>query len=507
MDVKYYKDLSHNYLILRNTGDDGKVEEKELSAIDSPSTKTDRGYKVERNELSTVDFESAKADMEYKNEYQNKMITGNKMKYLLPCSIRNINDEIYFYYEISSKQSIKNLYGRGGMKYEQIFQLFEYLLEASREVGKYLLEDNRLLLSPEYIYANPEGEEFFFVYYPGDGDTPIMPLAEFLLEKADRESERTVRIIYKIYEYMQDENFILPEIMKLFHEPAGHIAADWEDKDGRGIENIEEIKGIKAERTTSEQKELLCRAWSETEEEDAENEENTEDEEESTLAKGNMIISGILLLLCIGTLVSIFCIRYFCILSIEESVLTIAGIITLVIVSSFLLLSLIMAPVRGRRCGKRGYEEKKTEEEENGEPQQYMTVDAYFQPKKERENFLQTGREKEDIYGSTVFIETSLYSIENKLYGTNKGNKYRIDLNKLPCTIGKMVGGVDFVIKDSSMSRIHARFTKEGENIYVTDLNSTNGTFKNGLRLEPNETAGIEAGDELRFGKMTFCYR
>ena len=66
---------------------------------------------------------------------------------------------------------------------------------------------------------------------------------------------------------------------------------------------------------------------------------------------------------------------------------------------------------------------------------------------------------------------------------------------------------MDVVIKNDTISRIHARFMKEGEIIYVTDLNSTNGTFKNGLRLEPNETVSIEAGDEIRFGKMTFCYR
>ncbi len=457
MDVKYYKDLSHNYLILKNTG----VEEK--------------------------------------SEYQNKMITGNKMKHLLPCSIRNIDDEVHFYYEISSRQSIKNLYERGGMKYEQMFQLFEYLLEASKEVREYLLEDNRLLLSPEYIYVNPEGEELFFVYYPGNGDTPIMPLAEFLLEKADRESERTIQIIYKIYEQMQDENFVLPEIMKLFHEPVAYSAANREIKDGPVIKDTEETS-IQTEAGANEQNESVCRAWINREAEECVVDEN---EEDSTLEKSNMIISGILLILCIGAMVGVFCIRYFCVLSIEESVLTVAGIITLVIISSFLLLSLIMVPVRGRRS----YGGIKTRKEENEELQQYMTVDDYFQSKEEREDSSESGKEKEAIYGSTVFIEASLYRIENKLYGTNKGNKCHIDLNELPCTVGKMAGSVDFVIKDSSISRIHARFTKEGEDIYVTDLNSTNGTFKNGLRLEPNETAGIEAGDEIRFGKMTFSYR
>ena len=80
-------------------------------------------------------------------------------------------------------------------------------------------------------------------------------------------------------------------------------------------------------------------------------------------------------------------------------------------------------------------------------------------------------------------------------------------MNSLPCTIGKLAGGVDCVIRDETVSRIHARLSKEGQEICVTDLNSTNGTFKNGLRLEPNETVAIEPGDEIRFGRMTFCYR
>ncbi len=115
--------------------------------------------------------------------------------------------------------------------------------------------------------------------------------------------------------------------------------------------------------------------------------------------------------------------------------------------------------------------------------------------------------EDTEEYGNTVFLDTSAYKKENKLYGISKGNKYHIDLGNLPCTIGKMAGNVDIVIKDSTISRIHARFTRQENKIYVTDMNSTNGTFKNGLRLEPNETVLIEQGDELRFGRLTFCYR
>ena len=85
--------------------------------------------------------------------------------------------------------------------------------------------------------------------------------------------------------------------------------------------------------------------------------------------------------------------------------------------------------------------------------------------------------------------------------------KHHIDLNRLPLTVGKMAGAVDMVINETSISRMHAKFSKGGNKVYVTDLNSTNGTFKNGLRLEPNASEIIEPGDEIRLGKLKFIYR
>ena len=62
-----------------------------------------------------------------------------------------------------------------------------------------------------------------------------------------------------------------------------------------------------------------------------------------------------------------------------------------------------------------------------------------------------------------------------------KRNKYHIPLQKLPITVGKMAGAVD--------------------------LNSTNGTFRNGMWLEPNASEIIEPGDEIGIGKLKFIYR
>lgn len=106
----------------------------------------------------------------------------------------------------------------------------------------------------------------------------------------------------------------------------------------------------------------------------------------------------------------------------------------------------------------------------------------------------------------TVYIPW-IENSEQKLYGIGHNNKYRIDLNKLPITVGKLEGKVDMLIRDNSISRMHVRFLRDGSKYKMQDLNSTNGCFKNGMRLTPNETVTIEPGDEIGLGKLKFIYR
>lgn len=113
---------------------------------------------------------------------------------------------------------------------------------------------------------------------------------------------------------------------------------------------------------------------------------------------------------------------------------------------------------------------------------------------------------EEETDEHTVYIPW-VENSDNKLYGIGRGNKYHISLSHLPLTVGKMAGAVDMVIPESSVSRLHAKFSRQGTSFYITDLNSTNGTFRNGMRLEPNATERIEPGDEIGLGKLKFIYR
>jgi pSer/pThr/pTyr-binding forkhead associated (FHA) protein len=42
----------------------------------------------------------------------------------------------------------------------------------------------------------------------------------------------------------------------------------------------------------------------------------------------------------------------------------------------------------------------------------------------------------------------------------------------------------------------------KGDQIYITDLMSTNGTYLAGQRLKPNEATLLRKGDELLIGRL-----
>jgi FHA domain len=54
----------------------------------------------------------------------------------------------------------------------------------------------------------------------------------------------------------------------------------------------------------------------------------------------------------------------------------------------------------------------------------------------------------------------------------------------------------------SGVSRLHAVIKREASHIFLMDLNSANGTFVNGKRLNPNVEHTLKNGDVVALGKL-----
>lgn len=424
LDVKYYKDYRHNYLIIK---DNSSLTE---------------------------------------NVYQRKMVTENKIKGLLVSQERYINGETLLYYEITSRQSLLSIYDGKKIGMEELCRFFLQLKIVNDMLQKYLLDGSCLVLVPEYVFQNIETGEYSFLYYPNAEEESFFRLMDFFISKVDNEDMKAVETVYKIADLVHREQFVLDEVLKWFQDD---IAGEEKNAKESQCQEIEREKNDwQYEEFDGEEKAALP----------------LPDKE----AKNKRVISQIAVLWgagAIGACILAY-IMYFYQLSYQEEIYLIVGWI---MVAGLLLGS--SAWYVYTRITKKGCHEEQSAAKE---------IHPYA-PTYERD----TSTPDLD-FGNTVYIPWT-ENYENKLYSLDRKMKCHIDLGRLPLVVGKLAGAVDMVIDEHSISRMHAKFFREGNKIYVSDLNSTNGTFRNGMRLTPNASEIIEPGDEIRLGKLKFIYR
>ncbi len=407
------------------------------------------------------------------NSYQCRMITENKITGLLQCQERHINGELLLYYEISSKQSLGSFCENGYVTMEFLSRLLHGLQMTREKMAGYLLTESCLLLKPEFVFMDMESGEFFFLYFPFEAEENYMlSFMEYLTERVDVEDQEAVDISYKMLQLLEKEQFVLDEVLQWFEEDYSVP-----EKGSR------EIKQEQLDDIEPEEKEDLM------------------EEEEGVLSKRlfsvceKAVFGVMLLMLCVaGLLLYLYRTYYFSQRGWIYFYAAIVGVLIILISCiGYLVLKKVFAD---KQEGLLKLAKRTRVYEKDDADRQYQEITAY-------ESFRENPKEE---YGNTVFIPW-VENCENKLYGSGKGNKHHINLSKLPLTVGKLAGSVDMVISDQSISRRHVKFSREGNKICMTDLNSTNGTFKNGLRLEPNTSEILEPGDEIRLGKLKFIYR
>ena len=86
-------------------------------------------------------------------------------------------------------------------------------------------------------------------------------------------------------------------------------------------------------------------------------------------------------------------------------------------------------------------------------------------------------------------------------YQTDDGSPEEIALGEGKVSFGRG-SEADYRFADDGLSRLHATVYREGDNVWVTDENSTNGSFVNGERVKPNGTI-LYDGDKVKIGHYT----
>lgn len=444
--------------------------------------------------------------------YACRMLTAGRVEGLLRCTLRHVNGISCLYYDITSMAALDQMYLNRKMNREQIRELLQQLHGMLESLSGAFLEESRLLMNPEYLFYDMDRRKWLGVYYPEAKEAAVcQPLIEFLLEHTEEEDRELADLIFRMYEMSEQGNYTLEHMLSLFDEEAADAA---------------EVQGLEAERRNRQEmaggelatdfmpdsrltEELMGAFVGET----------VEAKEEKR--GGSLCYPLFAVLLLLGT-AGAFSVTIFYELNREEEMLlwSCAGL---------MICCALFCIVQGVRKHRRKEVRQEQPESFTENPLGSMdrtevsmwndtasvgeldgqkpTLSLIGQERcAARESVPWQENSEPEEYGSTVFFDRKT-EVEYKLYATDKKNKVHIRLVQFPCTVGKLAGCVDHVLVDDSVSRIHARFEREGEHVFLTDLNSTNGTYKNGLRVQPQETVELEPGDEIRFGKLNYCYR
>lgn len=106
----------------------------------------------------------------------------------------------------------------------------------------------------------------------------------------------------------------------------------------------------------------------------------------------------------------------------------------------------------------------------------------------------------------TVLLED--YSENGELKVLRSLNDFENDIliDKFPFVVGRHRQLCDYVVDRDNVSRMHFKIIKDYGKYYIKDMNSLNGVFVNGKRLNMDETYEIKTGEKLEFANLKFVF-
>lgn len=486
MEVKYYKEQQHNYMVIRQTEADSDIG------------------------------------------YHRSMLKSRNMDHLLRAGVRVVDGQKFNYYDISSRLSLKQLYVSREFLFSDLRELFAAIKAACEEIDRYLLDTRRLDIDPELIFYSCSKEKYSFLYNvsvsPDESGEGIGRFMDFILEKTDPDDAEATDLVYRLYEQYERGGFDVWDLVSTgnaaFNDNSGkesdvsangsHARFPGEEYDPYAASpvdsgNVSQSVGYNEDDPSINEADCYssCRG------------DNAGGGNDPGPGVADYILpaAGVFgLAVCIGVYM------FFKLDKDERLILLAAGAVSaLVLIAG--AVRLVYRMIKGRKKRMTGSFEAGSDDYVLRTPDVHMQdfiPPVEHKPGKkmitggissDRDSASGLQEEPESYEGQTVFFGDAPVSGSYKLYALDRKNKRHIELDKLPCTIGKMPGYVDFIIDHPSVSRIHAKIENEGGRLMLSDMNSTNGVYLNGIRLQPNERREIEEGDEIRFGSLNYCLR
>ena len=415
MEISYKKDGINNYMIIRNQKD---VE----------------------------------------NDYKLQMLINNKIEGILSINIKKINNENQFYYDITSKNSMRSLFVKNKVGAKDIEQFINSMAIVAKSMKEYLLDINNIVFDMDMIYwdSNHNDREAVVIGYGLQQkiiseNFTITELKEYVAENIKMPGNNINKYSYekakKSNYYNEKQNDDLEDLDNIIEEDADEYfdSTDFEnDNINKRFSNKNEKERKQKEKRANKKKEK-----EKNRKKNKEIKENIKDSAKNKNGKTNT------------------------------------------------------KSKKWWQFWKRSKPKKRKELLENNfikleETDGFDDIEKFVaseMPVKERDSIDEE---------ATVLLTSNVHSTGILLRSTDIENPVTIIPNGFPCIIGKSGKSSDYKLEEQFISRVHARIYEEMDGYYIEDLNSSNGTFVNGEKLKPHTQVMFQLGDIIMLADMEF---
>ena len=413
------------------------------------------------------------------------MFAHNDIPAFVPVSFKSLNLENYFCYNMNGLIPINQSFEMNKLTADRIEAFLRSIIKAAKSMEEFLLPFDRLITDEAYIYESlGKKDEFHWIYGIESGNATFTRLFERLLDRVDYKDDSAVKMIYSLYQAAKESEGMqgvgtggsLQRIREKAEEilSAPHMSLDMRARELIRAENernsIKRLKGIetgtedKACSKEIEGADSMARRYR-AEAESKKARSQRVDLEDTPKAK-----------------TSLFKKRQ----NEEKSNKTMFVKSKLKKVWDYLNSDIGSKP------------EKLVDPQAVGEDEISYNVREVKQPKIESSD--NVGEATTLLTGA--MISNGIYCLKPE--DTNEDN---ILLTEFPFFIGKSGDKTHHTIEDSTVSRFHARIDREEEELWLTDLNSTNGTFLNGIRLMPFGRMRVNKGDSIVISRKRYEFK
>ena len=436
--------------------------------------------------------------------FQEKMVMKNTIPGLAKMSVKHLNGQAWYSYDARNRQIFSDFFEGNMISGEELRKILRCLSGVMKELERYLLRTDDLLLDPKGIMWDLERGEPVFCYYPDlmqYENKSAETLAEFLMEHIDQKDEKAVEIVYQWFDRVCDgvtdpgellgdtvkekmdnrsefsntdqtyrnQSYLNIPSIKRIEEPVFPEEADWDHRQGRENYYLKEEEKVGIDAGSGKKR-----------------------------AKSGIIVCLLLTAAAAGIYAFLLfnpeITEY---LNLSDRDYVIAGICIAIFFSAAILSAV-------------HFIDKKSQKEEVPDFLSEECDEPAFRPDiGERE--ISGKLSMADAYDNNETVLLSDIRNERQvrpvLSGIINGEERNFRINRSTFMIGKMRGKADGLIESRGISRIHACIREDRGKYYLSDLHSTNGTALNDRRLKAGETAELCHGDRISFADITMTFR